>query len=289
MKGIILAGGNGTRLYPSTLVVSKQLLPIYDKPMIYYPISTLMLAGIRDILIITKPEDRPLFERLLGSGEKFGIRLSYREQSQPRGIAEAFIIGDDFIGKDKVALILGDNIYYGQGFSDQLQDAFTLEEGALIFGYYVLDPERYGVAETDSLHNVLNLEEKPKKPKSNYAITGLYFYDNHVIEYAKKIKPSPRGELEITDINKVYLEKKKLKFKELGRGLAWLDTGTFDSMNDASNFVRTVEKRQGLNIACLEEIAFRKGFISRDDLKKTLESMPFNQYSDYLKLVLVNS
>ncbi|MBC98986.1 MAG: glucose-1-phosphate thymidylyltransferase [Halobacteriovoraceae bacterium] len=289
MKGIILAGGNGTRLHPSTLVVSKQLLPIYDKPMVYYPISTLMLAGIRDILIISKPEDRPLFERLLGSGEKFGIRLSYREQSQPRGIAEAFIIGEDFIGEDKVALILGDNIYYGQGFSNQLQDASTLKEGALIFGYYVLDPERYGVAEIDSSHNILSLEEKPEKPKSNYAITGLYFYDNHVIEYAKEIQPSPRGELEITDINRIYLEKKKLKFKEMGRGLAWLDTGTFDSMNDASNFVRTVEKRQGLNIACLEEIAFRKGFISRDDLKKTLESMPSNQYSNYLKLVLGNS
>nr|WP_314992414.1 glucose-1-phosphate thymidylyltransferase RfbA [uncultured Capnocytophaga sp.] len=291
MKGIILAGGSGTRLYPITKGVSKQLLPIYDKPMIYYPLSVLMLSGIRDILIITTPEDAPAFHRLLGDGSQFGLRLSYAEQPSPDGLAQAFIIGEEFIGKDDVCLILGDNIFYGQHFSQMLSQAVTnvqQEQKATVFGYYVKDPERYGVAEFDQEGNVLSIEEKPKKPKSNYAIVGLYFYPNKVIEIAKQIKPSARGELEITSVNQEFLQAKELKVQLLGRGFAWLDTGTHDSLTEATNFVETLEKRQGLKISCLEEIAYHKGWISKEELKELAQELSKNGYGQYL-LDLVKS
>lgn len=291
MKGIILAGGSGTRLYPITKGVSKQLLPIYDKPMIYYPLSVLMLSGIRDILIITTPEDAPAFHRLLGDGSQFGLRLSYAEQLSPDGLAQAFIIGEEFIGKDDVCLILGDNIFYGQHFSQMLSQAVTnvqQEQKATVFGYYVKDPERYGVAEFDQEGNVLSIEEKPKNPKSNYAIVGLYFYPNKVIEIAKQIKPSARGELEITSVNQEFLQARELKVQLLGRGFAWLDTGTHDSLTEATNFVETLEKRQGLKISCLEEIAYHKGWISKEELKELAQELSKNGYGQYL-LDLVKS
>lgn len=285
MKGIVLAGGSGTRLYPITKGVSKQLLPIYDKPMIYYPISVLMLAGIRDILVISTPQDLPGFQRLLGSGEDYGIRFEYAEQPSPDGLAQAFIIGDSFIGKDAACLVLGDNIFYGQGFRPMLEQAVRdAEENnkATVFGYHVADPERYGVAEFDKSGNCISLEEKPKNPKSNYAVTGLYFYPNKVVEVAKSIKPSARGELEITTVNQRFLEDKQLKIQLLGRGFAWLDTGTHDSLSEASTFVEVVEKRQGLKIACLEEIAYKQSWINREDVLRTASLMANNQYGEYL-------
>ena len=291
MKGIILAGGSGTRLYPITKGVSKQLLPIYDKPMIYYPLSVLMLSGIRDILIITTPEDAPAFHRLLGDGSQFGLCLSYAEQPSPDGLAQAFIIGEEFIGKDDVCLILGDNIFYGQHFSQMLAQAVTnvqQEQKATVFGYYVKDPERYGVAEFDQEGNVLSIEEKPKNPKSNYAIVGLYFYPNKVVEIAKQIKPSARGELEITSVNQEFLQAKELKVQLLGRGFAWLDTGTHESLTEATNFVETLEKRQGLKISCLEEIAYRKGWISKGKVRELAQELSKNAYGQYL-LDLVKS
>jgi len=283
MKGIVLAGGAGTRLHPITLTFSKQLLPVYDKPMIYYPLSVLMLAGIRDILIISTPDDISSFKKLLGSGKRFGVTFSYAEQKQPKGLAEAFLIGEKFIGNNKVCLILGDNIFYGQGLKEKIQNAIKLKQGATIFGYYVNDPERYGVAEFDEDLNVISLEEKPKKPKSNYAVTGLYFYDNDVIKISQNIKPSARGELEITEVNKEYLKNGKLKLELLGRGYAWLDTGTHASLLDASNYIEVIEKRQGLKIACLEEIAYRMGFISDNDLIEILADSSKSQYYDYLR------
>lgn len=285
MKGIVLAGGSGTRLYPITKGVSKQLLPIYDKPMIYYPISVLMLAGIRDILIISTPQDLPGFQRLLGSGKDYGIRFEYAEQPSPDGLAQAFIIGDSFIGKDAACLVLGDNIFYGQGFRPMLEQAVRdAEENnkATVFGYHVADPERYGVAEFDKNGNCISLEEKPKNPKSNYAVTGLYFYPNKVVEVAKSIKPSARGELEITTVNQRFLEDKQLKIQLLGRGFAWLDTGTHDSLSEASTFVEVVEKRQGLKIACLEEIAYKQKWISRKEVQRAASLMANNQYGEYL-------
>ena len=291
MKGIILAGGSGTRLYPITKGVSKQLLPIYDKPMIYYPLSVLMLSGIRDILIITTPEDAATFHRLLGDGSQWGVRLSYAVQPSPDGLAQAFIIGEEFIAGDDVCLILGDNIFYGQSFSQMLSQAVAnvqKEQKATVFGYYVKDPERYGVAEFDTEGNVLSIEEKPKNPKSNYAIVGLYFYPNKVVEVAKQIKPSARGELEITSVNQVFLQTKELKVQLLGRGFAWLDTGTHDSLTEATNFVETLEKRQGLKISCLEEIAYRKGWISKEKLKELAQELSKNGYGQYL-LDLVKS
>lgn len=285
MKGIILAGGSGTRLYPITKGVSKQLLPIYDKPMVYYPLSVLMLAGIRDILVISTPEDLPGFRRLLGSGADYGVRFTYAEQPSPDGLAQAFIIGKDFIGDDSVCLVLGDNIFYGQSFSRMLQDAVYKAENdrkATVFGYYVNDPERYGVAEFDADGNVLSIEEKPAQPKSNYAVVGLYFYPNKVVKVASEIKPSARGELEITTVNQQFLKDGELKVQLLGRGFAWLDTGTHDSLSEASTFVEVIEKRQGLKVACLEEIAFKKGWIGREQLKALAEPMKKNQYGQYL-------
>ena len=285
MKGIILAGGSGTRLYPITKGVSKQLLPIYDKPMIYYPLSVLMLSGIRDILIITTLEDAAAFHRLLGDGSQWGLNLSYAVQPSPDGLAQAFIIGEEFIAGDDVCLILGDNIFYGQSFSQMLSQAVVNvqeEQKATVFGYYVKDPERYGVAEFDAEGNVLSIEEKPKNPKSNYAIVGLYFYPNKVVEVAKQIKPSARGELEITSVNQAFLQAKELKVQLLGRGFAWLDTGTHDSLTEATNFVETLEKRQGWKISCLEEIAYRKGWISKEKLKELAQELSKNGYGQYL-------
>ena len=284
MKGIVLAGGSGTRLYPITKGVSKQMLPIYDKPMIYYPLSVLMLSGIRDILIISTPEDLPGFRRLLGDGSDFGVRFCYKEQPSPDGLAQAFLIGEKFIGNESVCLILGDNIFYGQSFGNMLNKAVKNadENKASVFGYYVNDPERYGVAEFDKDGNCLSIEEKPKKPKSNYAVVGLYFYPNKVVDVAKGIKPSERGELEITSVNQEFLKDKQLKVELLGRGFAWLDTGTHDSLSSASTFVEVIEKRQGLKVACLEEIAFIKGWINSDKLKKIAEPMKKNQYGQYL-------
>ncbi|MFE6137776.1 glucose-1-phosphate thymidylyltransferase RfbA [Bacillus sp. NPDC057893] len=282
MKGIILAGGSGTRLYPITKSISKQLVPIYDKPMIYYPLSVLMLAGIKEILVISTPNDLSQFEDLLGNGSDLGISIQYEIQEQPKGLAEAFIIGRDFIGKESVALVLGDNIFYGQGFTEVLQKAVKLEEGALVFGYYVKNPEDYGVVEFDYLGNVLSLEEKPVNPKSNYAVPGLYFYDNEVVEIASQIQPSLRGELEITSINEEYLRRGKLKTELFSRGMAWLDTGTHSSLLEASNFVEAVQNRQGLYISCIEEIAFRKGYINEEQLVKLAEPLVKTEYGKYL-------
>ena len=282
MKGIILAGGSGTRLYPSTMVVCKQLLPVYDKPMIYYPLSTLMLAGIKEILIISTPEDLPRFEELLGDGSELGISLAYKVQDAPNGLAEAFILGKEFIGDDSVCLVLGDNIFYGNGLPALLSEAASMDRGARVFGYYVSDPERYGVVEFDRDKRAVSLEEKPVSPKSNYAVVGLYFYDNRVVEMAENLEPSARGELEITDLNRIYLEKGELNVTLMGRGFAWLDTGTHNSLADATQYVKAIEDRQNLKISCIEEIAYRKKFIGRDSLLKLAEKYKKSTYGEYL-------
>ncbi|MGN1154094.1 MAG: glucose-1-phosphate thymidylyltransferase RfbA [Candidatus Gastranaerophilaceae bacterium] len=288
MKGIVLAGGSGTRLYPSTMVVSKQLLPVYDKPMVYYPVSVLMLAGIKDILIISTPHDIPNFKTLLGDGSQFGVNFSYKIQPSPDGLAQAFILGEEFIGKDSVAMILGDNIFYGAGFSKSLKEASQrTEQGkATIFGYSVKDPERFGVVEFDENGKALSLEEKPKEPKSNYAVTGLYFYPNNVVNYAKNLKPSARGELEITDLNKIYLEEEQLYTELLGRGFAWLDTGTHNSLLKAGQYVQAIEENQGIKIACLEEVAYRMGFLNKMDIKKNIKGYKNNEYYNYIKNII---
>jgi glucose-1-phosphate thymidylyltransferase len=282
MKGIILAGGAGTRLYPITRSISKQILPVYDKPMIYYPLSVLMLAGIKKILIISTPEDIHLYEKLLGDGNQVGLEISYEVQPSPGGLAQAFIIGEKFISKDKVCLVLGDNIFYGHGFGEELLKTAMFKDGAVIFGYYVNDPERYGVVEFNSKGEVLSIEEKPARPKSNYSVTGLYFYSNDVVGKAKSLKPSARGELEITDLNRLFLNEKRLQVKILGRGMAWLDTGTHESLLQASNYIHTIEMRQGLKISCIEEIAYKRGFISREQLVKLAQPLLKSQYGDYL-------
>jgi glucose-1-phosphate thymidylyltransferase len=282
MKGIILAGGSGTRLYPITSAISKQMLPVYDKPMIYYPLSVLMLAGIREILIISTPRDLPGFRSLLGDGKSLGLDFSYKEQPSPDGLAQAFILGEEFIGSDPVCMILGDNIFYGHGFGDALLKTAEMKKGACIFGYYVTDPERYGVVEFDKNNKVLSIEEKPLQPRSNYAVTGLYFYDNTVVNKAKSLKPSPRGELEITDLNKVYLEEGTLDIRLMGRGMAWLDTGTYESLLQASNFIATLEQRQGLKASCIEEIAYKRGFINKNQLLKLAQPIKNSQYGKYL-------
>ncbi len=286
MKGIILAGGHGSRLYPMTLPVSKQLLPVYDKPMVYYPLSTLMLAGIREILIISTPDELPRFNKLLGDGKQLGLTIEYKEQPEPRGIADAFIIGKDFIGDDNVCLILGDNIFYGHDLINMLEKSSRLERGAIVFGYYVKHPERYGVVEFDKDRNVISIEEKPEDPKSNFAVVGLYFYDNSVVDLAHTIKPSARGEIEITDINNEYLKRGDMKVELMGRGYAWLDTGTNSSLLDASMFVKTIEDRQGLKISCPEEIAFRKNYISRPELSHLADKLSASDYGRYLKEIL---
>ncbi len=283
MKGIILAGGSGTRLYPLTKVTSKQLLPIYDKPMIYYPLSVLMLAGIRDILIISTPEDTPRFKELLKDGSQFGINLEYAVQESPDGLAQAFIIGADFIGDDSVAMVLGDNIFHGHGLRKRLLKAAKLEKGAKVFSYFVEDPQRFGIVEFDEEHKAISIEEKPENPKSNYCVTGLYFYDNKVVEYAKNLKPSPRGELEITDLNRIYLEDGELEVEILGRGFTWLDTGTHDSLVEATNFIKTIEDHQHRKVACLEEIGHRYGWISKEEILAIADGMKNNQYGQYLK------
>lgn len=285
MKGIILAGGAGTRLYPSTMVVSKQLLPVYDKPMIYHPISVLMLAGIKDILIISTPQDLPNFKKLLKDGSQFGLNFQYKEQPSPDGLAQAFVLGEEFIGDDCAALVLGDNIFYGQGFSGMLQSTIKkieIEGGAAVFGYQVKDPQRFGVVEFDKNNKAISIEEKPQNPKSDYAVTGLYFYDNKVVEYAKNLKPSARGEYEITDLNKIYLEQNKLLVNKLGRGFAWLDTGTHHSLLQASLYIQTIEENQGIKIACLEEVAYRMGFLSKEEIAKNIENIKGNEYYNYI-------
>jgi glucose-1-phosphate thymidylyltransferase len=282
MKGIILAGGSGTRLYPITKAVSKQILPIYDKPMIYYPLSVLMLAGIREILIISTPRDLPVFQELLGTGEDLGIEFTYKVQAEPKGLAQAFTIGEEFIGDDSVCLILGDNIFYGQGFVEQLKKGAAIKKGAMVFGYYVKTPEEFGVVEFDKEGNVVSIEEKPKQPKSNYAIPGLYFYDNSVVEKAKNLKPSHRGELEITDISRLYQEEGNLKVELFGRGMAWLDTGTHDGLLNASNFVETIQKRQGLYVSCVEEIAYRMGYITKEKVTELAKPLLKTEYGQYL-------